>query len=419
MKKVVSLIAVLALIVCVFCASISSIAAVGSSKWGDVNEDGSLDMKDVLTLRKALAGMTTLTNENAGDVTLDGETDMKDVLYLRKYLAGMEPALENSEESFEESEISQETSDVPGPKQVAYRYGDDGKPYLAFLDGVDDCTLGVWWWHTADGNNTKLRDEYLDFLEKNHTTEIYYYCMYDMNKSSGRRETHEFVQAALSHGIAVSAIYDDFEICNGWSGHKWIVDAFKAYMEQYPEDHMNRIHFDIEPHQLYEDQDIRHLKASDLQNYVDNFICHVHELQDIGVHVEADLNCTWNEYGGETVTCGDTTGIYNIIAEKVDSMCLMAYRDTAEDILAIGDVAFDAAMKNGTRIVYAIETGHYSFNKDYEEFAQETAEYMYTEFEKVFDTLRDNHPEGGYGLAVHQHRTWKEMKAEPTPIVLE
>ena len=59
---------------------------------GDVDGDGVISMKDVLALRKVLAGEAVLpegSEENA-DVNKDGAVNMKDVLTLRKILAGSE-----------------------------------------------------------------------------------------------------------------------------------------------------------------------------------------------------------------------------------------------------------------------------------------------------------------------------------------
>ena len=61
---------------------------VGSKK-GDVNEDGSVDLKDVTILRRHLAGGWNVTiNEYNSDVNGDGSIDLKDVTILRRYLAG-------------------------------------------------------------------------------------------------------------------------------------------------------------------------------------------------------------------------------------------------------------------------------------------------------------------------------------------
>lgn len=56
---------------------------------GDVNGDQSLDMKDVLMVRKFIAGMNGEINESAADLNRDGSVDMKDVLMMRKIIAGL------------------------------------------------------------------------------------------------------------------------------------------------------------------------------------------------------------------------------------------------------------------------------------------------------------------------------------------
>ena len=56
---------------------------------GDVNSDGSIDLKDVTVLRRHLAGGWNVTiSEANSDVNKDGSIDLKDVTILRRYLAG-------------------------------------------------------------------------------------------------------------------------------------------------------------------------------------------------------------------------------------------------------------------------------------------------------------------------------------------
>ena len=73
--------------------SIRSIDIMGGPQaylTGDVDGDGNVNMKDVLLLRKAIAGAVTLTDEQAkrADVDGDGSVNMKDILMLRKIIAG-------------------------------------------------------------------------------------------------------------------------------------------------------------------------------------------------------------------------------------------------------------------------------------------------------------------------------------------
>ena len=56
---------------------------------GDANNDGEINMKDVLALRKYIAGLEVEINEAAADANEDGEINMKDVLMLRKFIAGL------------------------------------------------------------------------------------------------------------------------------------------------------------------------------------------------------------------------------------------------------------------------------------------------------------------------------------------
>ena len=57
---------------------------------GDANEDGSVDMKDVLVIRKHIAGLPVDSfDRDAADVDGDGEATMKDVLMIRKFIAGL------------------------------------------------------------------------------------------------------------------------------------------------------------------------------------------------------------------------------------------------------------------------------------------------------------------------------------------
>ena len=56
---------------------------------GDANGDGDLDMKDVLLIRKVIAGMGGVLQVDAADVDRDGAVTMKDVLLIRKFIAGL------------------------------------------------------------------------------------------------------------------------------------------------------------------------------------------------------------------------------------------------------------------------------------------------------------------------------------------
>ena len=104
MKKLFSLI----LAVIVFALAVPANAATHGYLRGDVNDDGTLSMKDVLAIRRLLAGDYTEADAFtlAADVDGDGSLTMKDVLKLRKIIAGAEDAEgNNTDGEYKVSEI--------------------------------------------------------------------------------------------------------------------------------------------------------------------------------------------------------------------------------------------------------------------------------------------------------------------------
>ncbi|MBQ2392109.1 MAG: hypothetical protein II306_10150, partial [Clostridia bacterium] len=57
---------------------------------GDCNDDGKINGKDVLLMRKYIVGLENEINEDAADVNSDGKINGKDVLKLRKAIIGLE-----------------------------------------------------------------------------------------------------------------------------------------------------------------------------------------------------------------------------------------------------------------------------------------------------------------------------------------
>ena len=57
--------------------------------YGDANGDNTVNMKDVLTIRKYVAGIATSIDLVAADTNGDGVVNMKDVLTVRKFVAGI------------------------------------------------------------------------------------------------------------------------------------------------------------------------------------------------------------------------------------------------------------------------------------------------------------------------------------------
>ena len=57
--------------------------------WGDADDDAEVNMKDILLMRKYLAGMNVYINMKTADANGDGTFNMKDVLLVRKFVANV------------------------------------------------------------------------------------------------------------------------------------------------------------------------------------------------------------------------------------------------------------------------------------------------------------------------------------------
>ena len=57
--------------------------------WGDADDDAEVNMKDILLMRKYLAGMNVFINMKTADANGDGTFNMKDVLLVRKFVANV------------------------------------------------------------------------------------------------------------------------------------------------------------------------------------------------------------------------------------------------------------------------------------------------------------------------------------------
>ena len=294
-----------------------------------------------------------------------------------------------------------------------FHYNEAGEPVMDFMDDADNAQIGTWWWYADDAFDEETRDMYLDFLAENGVNEIYFYGFYMLQNKSDRAMLHEFVQEANNRGIAISFIYDDPEIAtvNGNNYLKSAADDYLGYVAEYPDDKLNGLHFDVE--------------HKTTRQFVNNMVSQFADARERGVPLSMDVNCAMDATAGEL---NGVTGIYNIIAANVDTLSLMSYKDSYARMWSLGKNALAAAKAQGCRVVFGVETGDYSsgaaphhetFNDPGDEYAQEDKEYMYGQLAQVYAELKKDPPAGGFGVAIHQHEDWYNLRKAAEPVTTQ
>ena len=294
-----------------------------------------------------------------------------------------------------------------------FHYNEAGEPVMDFMDDADNAQIGTWWWYADDAFDEETRDMYLDFLAENGVNEIYFYGFYMLQNKSDRAMLHGFVQEANNRGIAISFIYDDPEIAtvNGNNYLKSAADDYLGYVAEYPDDKLNGLHFDVE--------------HKTTRQFVNNMVAQFADARERGVPLSMDVNCAMDATAGEL---NGVTGIYNIIAANVDTLSLMSYKDSYARMWSLGKNALAAAKAQGCRVVFGVETGDYSsgaaphhetFNDPGDEYAQEDKEYMYGQLAQVYAELKKDPPAGGFGVAIHQHEDWYNLRKAAEPVTTQ
>lgn len=398
------------------CLPTAFAAAEPASTAGDVNADGAVNMKDVLSLRRFLAGLESSIPGN-GDVNADDAINMKDVLALRRMVAsGTTAAHEETTATTATTSSQPTTHTTKGKTTWATKYPiNHDAPRINFIDD-SPATLGVWWWHVSDAYDETLGPKYMTLLEENQVTEIYFYCSYMMTTAESRAKVHTFVQKAMERGMRVSVLYDNQNVVKaGDTSFTNAVNCYLQYKKEYPQDDLYGLHCDIEPQAA--DRASEDGWDAWTQGYVSNFIPQIAAARKQGVWVELDIGCGWWVYGAKRAYTGTemheydgtTMDLFDVIAHNVDCMCLMSYRDTAQEILNMGTGARTAADKAGCKVIYGVETGD-DGEGAHVDFYADSKEIMYTELSRLNTKLETKTPVGGYGFAIHYMRMWDALR---------
>ena len=151
MKRILSFLLILALTLTPLLMN----AVADTARKGDANRDNSVDMKDVLLLRKHIAKMDVEIDLVAADVNDDNSLDMKDVLLVRRHIASLSPLPDGS--SAEPGEVASDRMSI---------YDKDGT-VIGDVDGRANCTAvdgGIFYSTFApDENHPTATAEYRFF----------------------------------------------------------------------------------------------------------------------------------------------------------------------------------------------------------------------------------------------------------------
>ena len=137
MKKVWSVLLVCFMLISLFGMTPFAENATTSVLNGDANDDGSVNMKDVLVMRQFLAGIDVTINEVAADINGNGRVGMADILSIRKHIAGIEPlpTTRQPETTAQPETATQPETTAPQPKPPVIEA--DGSFFDDFNSGID------------------------------------------------------------------------------------------------------------------------------------------------------------------------------------------------------------------------------------------------------------------------------------------
>lgn len=163
------------LVVCILLTTIpmSVFAASGNDiRFGDVNSDGKVDLKDVLTFKKYNAEQDVTLDKTATDVNADTKVDSKDLLLIKKHLAGWNVQLGpklctitfntdgGSAVAAQQVRAGYTLDDVPAASKENYLFTgwftEDGQPFYAEDEIAGDMVLKARYEEMAAKENLQV-----------------------------------------------------------------------------------------------------------------------------------------------------------------------------------------------------------------------------------------------------------------------
>lgn len=243
-------------------------------------------------------------------------------------------------------------------------------------------TLGVWWW------TTESTDKYLEFASRNGVDEIYY-CDYNLND-----KTAVFVSKAKALGFKVYALWGEKDWGEDRSGFDELMNNYKSYNRNNPDNKLDGVHLDIEPHQIDDFDTYRN-------TYLLNFVKFAYTTNTLYSNIEIHYDIPfW--FDDEITYKGITKKVHEHIIDNANKVVVMSYRDTAEKIYDISQEELIYA--NSTTTELSVSVNMTSSEGDKVSFMEENKRVLNAELNKLSNIINEK-----YSVSIHHIKSWYNL----------
>lgn len=259
-------------------------------------------------------------------------------------------------------------------------------------------TKATWLWNpwmiVSDEQGT------LDFLESKEVNKVYL----QIDRDVPVEYYHSFIEKANTKGIKVFALDGsaDWVAPNGSKYQLQILNWITAYQQNAPNiQQFAGIHFDIEPY-IYSGWSTN--QAQTIKTYQNLIVKAKQEANNLNLPFEVDMPFWFDE-----IMYKNTYGkgvLSEWVITHVDSVTIMAYRDSAQAIIKIVQSEINYAKKVNKSITIGVETMPSAEGK-YVSFAEEGESYMLQQLKQVENHYAFN--PAFKGIAIHHVDSWKNM----------
>lgn len=266
----------------------------------------------------------------------------------------------------------------------------------ATTQAADNKVKAVWLWHTTLIKSNP--DDILTFAKNNQMNVIYLQMNADVHASFYK----SFIRQATAQGIQVHVLGG----ASSWGllSQRYRLETFINWIRDYqqaaaPSERFTEIHVDVEPHTLPE---WRTNQASVIAQWQNNMLYLKEQADALGLPLAADIPFWLCNY---STVDGSSTLSYWLI-DLLDSVTIMAYRDTASGIYSIARNEMLEADALGKKVVLGVETKA-SNEGQFITFFEEGSSYMNQQLAQVAVTA-GKHPSFS-GFAVHEYLSWVDL----------